>query len=265
MLPAPAIGHRGPKGGRSRIRRGFGGQASGLLPGRCSPLRAQKVGVDPVVTATLACPARSLTSAGAPPSWRARLAALRRSACRPRRAPPTRFNRVRQSPTTFRQTQRPALASCEAPVALGPPLPYLPLDGQRSCRREAPRVIPGALPQPLVVLRFPWWAKTVSNRRPPACKAGALPLSYSPLGVSIASLPARSQNRARDLGALSTVCPAAHPRPLVRRYRRDRARRPQPAADRAGPDAKGQPANFGRLRPDPVRAIAREIAAQRDG
>src|SRR5574337_1909760 len=25
-----------------------------------------------------------------------------------------------------------------------------------------------------------WWAKEVSNLRPPACKAGALPLSYSP-------------------------------------------------------------------------------------
>ncbi len=26
-----------------------------------------------------------------------------------------------------------------------------------------------------------WWAKQVLNLRPPACKAGALPLSYSPL------------------------------------------------------------------------------------
>ena len=25
-----------------------------------------------------------------------------------------------------------------------------------------------------------WWAKEVSTLRPPACKAGALPLSYSP-------------------------------------------------------------------------------------
>lgn len=31
------------------------------------------------------------------------------------------------------------------------------------------------------VFRYlPWWAKVVSNHRPPACKAGALPLSYSP-------------------------------------------------------------------------------------
>ena len=28
-----------------------------------------------------------------------------------------------------------------------------------------------------------WWAKEVSNLRPPACKAGALPLSYSPVGA----------------------------------------------------------------------------------
>ena len=28
-----------------------------------------------------------------------------------------------------------------------------------------------------------WWAKVVSNHRPPACKAGALPLSYSPLSL----------------------------------------------------------------------------------
>ena len=27
-----------------------------------------------------------------------------------------------------------------------------------------------------------WWARTVSNRRPPGCKPGALPLSYAPLG-----------------------------------------------------------------------------------
>src|SRR5262249_29291647 len=25
-----------------------------------------------------------------------------------------------------------------------------------------------------------WWARLVSNQRPPACKAGALPLSYAP-------------------------------------------------------------------------------------
>ncbi len=33
-----------------------------------------------------------------------------------------------------------------------------------------------------------WWAKVVSNHRPPACKAGALPLSYSPINLDIFSL-----------------------------------------------------------------------------
>jgi hypothetical protein len=42
---------------------------------------------------------------------------------------------------------------------------------------RAPAVIHPGLQQFQVVT---WWAKVVSNHRPPACKAGALPLSYSP-------------------------------------------------------------------------------------
>ena len=40
-----------------------------------------------------------------------------------------------------------------------------------------------------------WWAKVVSNHRPPACKAGALPLSYSPdcLACTIANCPSTKE------------------------------------------------------------------------
>jgi hypothetical protein len=31
--------------------------------------------------------------------------------------------------------------------------------------------------------RFGWWARLGSNQRPPACKAGALPLSYAPVAT----------------------------------------------------------------------------------
>ena len=41
-------------------------------------------------------------------------------------------------------------------------------------------------PQPRAVGQNPkaWWRWTDSNRRPPACKAGALPLSYTPLALT---------------------------------------------------------------------------------
>ncbi len=37
----------------------------------------------------------------------------------------------------------------------------------------------------IVPSAFPWWARRVSNPRPPLCKRGALPLSYSPAGQYI--------------------------------------------------------------------------------
>ena len=44
-------------------------------------------------------------------------------------------------------------------------------------RHQTPEHHPPGFP----VFRYlRWWAKVVSNHRPPACKAGALPLSYSP-------------------------------------------------------------------------------------
>ena len=70
--------------------------------------------------------------------------------------------------------------------------------------------------QPVFALRAPtrqpssrfasevWWSQTGSNRRPPACKAGALPTELWPLvGVRLAGLPSRSSRqpaRLRPLG-----------------------------------------------------------------
>ena len=45
-------------------------------------------------------------------------------------------------------------------------------------KHETPGLVP---PGSRVFDYLPWWAKVVLNHRPPACKAGALPLSYSPL------------------------------------------------------------------------------------
>ena len=60
----------------------------------------------------------------------------------------------------------------------------------RMAGTQSSRRFPGATPQskkaPMgfhqghCVQPVRWWAKVVSNHRPPACKAGALPLSYSP-------------------------------------------------------------------------------------
>ncbi len=40
-------------------------------------------------------------------------------------------------------------------------------------------------------LNHPPWRRSDSNRRPPACKAGALPLSYAPLGETRSLNPSR--------------------------------------------------------------------------
>ena len=52
---------------------------------------------------------------------------------------------------------------------------YLP-----SCTPFESQRLRRLLRQSLCFPQVIWWAKVVSNHRPPACKAGALPLSYSP-------------------------------------------------------------------------------------
>ena len=46
--------------------------------------------------------------------------------------------------------------------------------------------------RPLFRRAYFWWRRTDSNRRPPACKAGALPLSYAPIAERRYSPPSRS-------------------------------------------------------------------------
>ena len=45
-----------------------------------------------------------------------------------------------------------------------------------------------------------WWARLVSNQRPPACKAGALPLSYAPEAPAPKDARSRSQARVPPSG-----------------------------------------------------------------
>jgi hypothetical protein len=50
-----------------------------------------------------------------------------------------------------------------------------PAKGTRSCDLRSPAVMPRLARPPI------WWSQTGSNRRPPACKAGALPTELWPL------------------------------------------------------------------------------------
>src|SRR5260370_26392580 len=55
-------------------------------------------------------------------------------------------------------------------------------DAWTSCVERALRVIVRSTVTPLQILhlRLAWWSQTGSNRRPPACKAGALPTELWP-------------------------------------------------------------------------------------
>ncbi len=71
-----------------------------------------------------------------------------------------------------------------------------PNTGAGQMLAEAPENAKGPEPISIRGLWFqqvPWWAKVVSNHRPPACKAGALPLSYSPEGFTVAESLGSSQ------------------------------------------------------------------------
>ena len=54
---------------------------------------------------------------------------------------------------------------------------------------QKPNLMPcGALRAPRCLgLCFDWWRLTGSNRRPPACKAGALPAELNPPGISLST------------------------------------------------------------------------------
>ena len=54
----------------------------------------------------------------------------------------------------------------------------------------------------LVLVAQPWWRQGDSNPWLPACKAGALPLSYAPVGAVSGQLSAFSENRVFALDLL---------------------------------------------------------------
>ena len=66
--------------------------------------------------------------------------------------------------------------------------------------RETPRIFNGFCHRPAPFRQIadprrekPWWRWTDLNRRPPACKAGALPLSYTPKGARPQGAPATAK------------------------------------------------------------------------
>ncbi len=113
---------------------------------------------------------------------------LRLASQRSRHTRPAHTTTSVADPISMRQDQRGALSALHASgvsllhdVKIAPPLAerrncYSSLLG-RSARRLPPAV---------------WWSQTGSNRRPPACKAGALPTELWPLQVT----EARNQDQA---------------------------------------------------------------------
>ena len=65
------------------------------------------------------------------------------------------------------------------------------------------------------------WARLGSNQRPPACEAGALPLSYAPRGLRLAAATLRLPGRARRgaSGSLNPQSASAGPNSLSRGHR----------------------------------------------
>ncbi len=73
-----------------------------------------------------------------------------------------------------REALRPALSrATPTRVASDVVASFDPLDRPKGDRSSVPSVPAKPLPKK-------WWRRTGLNRRPPACKAGALPLSYAP-------------------------------------------------------------------------------------
>ena len=87
---------------------------------------------------------------------------------------------------------------------------YLPLVFTRCSPRAQiqARRPEGGFPRAFSFNGLPWWAKVVSNHRPPACKAGALPLSYSPDIITLADLPGGRQQQS----GLREWAPPIHPK-----------------------------------------------------
>jgi hypothetical protein len=69
--------------------------------------------------------------------------------------------------------------------------------------------------------RVSQWARLGSNQRPPACEAGALPLSYAPWGLRLAAAMLRLPGRARRgaSGSLNPQSASAGPNSLSRGHR----------------------------------------------
>lgn len=108
-------------------------------------------------------------------------AALRRVASHPDARPPSAGEPTREPSLLYSISlphRKPVLAAPRgAPTALAAPAPRAGGDGRRSKPRPvwAPSGHDQALPRALF-----WWANQESNLGPLACKASALPLSYSP-------------------------------------------------------------------------------------